>query len=142
MTGVLLCRSYLLKQKGVIEYIGEKRRKLEKTIVMFTGVPGSGKTTVLDVMDGRLSHHIPPAVIGAYGYVQEWAGLPENGRFLQVPPPSFVLELHGYRPMSTYVAERLARSIENIFKNGYEMVMFETARGVGDPLVTYADFVS
>jgi len=115
---------------------------LEKTIVMFTGVPGSGKTTVLDVMDKRLSHHIRPAVIGEYGFVQEWAGLPENRRFLQVPPPSFVLELYGYRPMSTHVAERLAQSIENTFKIGFEMVMFETARGVGDPLVTYADFVT
>ena len=110
---------------------------------MFTGVPGSGKTTVLDVMDKRLTHQFDrPAVIGEYGFVQEWAGFAENRRFLHVPPPSFVFKLYGYRPMSAYVAERLAQSIENTFKIGHEMVMFETARGVGDPLVTYADFVS
>lgn len=113
-----------------------------QAILMVTGVPGSGKTTLLrSLLRSLWASGISIGQLSEYEFVKEWADRRENRSLLLAPPPSFVLQPEGYRPMSRFVAGRLVQAIRAKFQAGINRVAFETARGVGEPLVTYREFV-
>jgi len=108
---------------------------------MFTGVPGSGKTTLMSDFLSQFEHDgITASPISEYRYVKGWSKLPDSQPLLQVPGESFVLKQEGYWTMSAFVAKRLAEEIEFRFFQGDSRVVFEAARGVGEPRVDYAQF--
>lgn len=116
-----------------------------RSIVMFTGVPGSGKTTLMEEVVRKMrSDQVRMATTYEYDYVCEWARLPENRenqQLVRVIGESFDLFPAAYRPMSEYVARRLSGELSTHFEQGAAVVVFEIARGVGKPRADYAPFV-
>lgn len=77
-----------------------------------------------------------------YRHILSWARMREHEEWLNFPPEGgFDIKLSGYRPMSDYVGRLLARDIQWSLGEGKQAVVFETARGVGEPFVTYSDFL-
>jgi len=110
---------------------------------MVTGIPGVGKTTLLDRMQSEFQRKgFRSAVVDEYRFLLEWSKLPNSQAWLFPRENSFDIRPEGYRLMSSYVARRVAEDIQGRLEEGVSAVMFETARGVGDPMVTYVGFVS
>lgn len=115
---------------------------MQQTIVMLTGVPGSGKSTVVEGFLREFSKRgVSVAHVDEYRHILEWKDSPEGSQWVRPHRlGSFDILLEGYWPMSEVVGERLAKDINSSFNAGNEVVIFETARGVGKPRVTYSDF--
>lgn len=113
-----------------------------KIIGMFSGLPGSGKTTTIDYFQDELSSMgIKVGISQEYPYIEEWANRDENGIFINPLPGNFDIKPEGYYYMNEYVGRKVGAEVGALFEEGSEVVLFETARGVGEPMVRYSDFL-
>lgn len=117
-------------------------RMTEKSILMITGVPGSGKTTLMKpLIESIQEHQIKVKSLDEYAHVYAWSQLQESQRWLLPSEGSFDIAPSGYHKMSEYVGRSLAQEIDSELKEGTQVVVFETARGVGEPRVDYRHLV-
>lgn len=118
---------------------------MKKSIVIATGPPGTGKTVGLEELYRSFrADDIEAEWEHEYPILEEWSKLEDSKeKWLYPPEPgrAFDIRPEGYKPMSEYVGYQLAGKIDQSFCEGNSVVLFEFARGVGEPMVTYSDFI-
>lgn len=115
---------------------------MKDTIVIVTGIPGAGKSTFIDALsNGFNSNGRDVRVAEEYPYLISWSELDESVPWLNPIPENFDIKPEGYEHMNVYVGKKLGEEINDKFLDGADVVIFETARGVGDPQVGYAEFI-
>lgn len=115
---------------------------MKKKVMMAAGIPGVGKTTFLEILEEKFTDAgYQIGLVKEYPYIEEWAGLSESQSLIRLVPNNFDILPEGYRRMNEYVGSKVGLEAQEKFNCGKEIVMFETARGVGEPMVGYADFL-
>lgn len=115
---------------------------MKKTLSVVSGITAVGKTTFSEIMqDSFVDRGISVAVANEYSHILQWADLEKAKPWLYPVEGSPDIRPEGYVHMSRHVSETLGDEISQLFDEGVEIVMFETARGVGDPVVGYGEFI-
>lgn len=118
---------------------------MNKQLFIATGIPGTGKTTLLDAfITSCQSRGVAPLLIDEYrDHMWPWARREENLKWQEPrkPEETFNILREGYVHMNEAVAASVGLEVKKQFERNTQVVAFEIARGVGNPMVGYSEFI-